>query len=175
MFNPALIAVIIAAAANQYEETCGFAMPWPLSFLVTPMVLHAPTREALPRTSRTSLAKWVSDNAVLSAGFPARASHMGPTVREGVRFGLREQMFALVPGNALLCRTLPKTRRNNLRFAVQVRVTPGQRHGAGAGTRRELPYRRVSRTPRRGPVPPRLRRQLRVVGMSAIGGVGEAS
>lgn len=109
MFNPALIAVIIAAAANQYEETCEFAMPWPLSFLVTPMVLHAPTREALPRTSRTSLAKWVSDNAVLSAGFPARASYMGPTVREGVRFGLREQMFALVPGNALLCRTLPKT------------------------------------------------------------------
>jgi len=101
MFNPALVAVTIATAANQYEETAGFPMPWPLAHLVTPLVLHLPTREALPRTKATSLMKWAGDNTVLIAGFPARAKQMAPYVREGLRFGLREGTIELVGGEAL--------------------------------------------------------------------------
>ncbi|WP_053203971.1 three component ABC system middle component [Jiangella muralis] len=101
MFNPALVAVTIATAANQYEETAGFPMPWPLAHLVTPLVLHRPTREALPRTKATSLTKWAGDNAVLIAGFPARANQMAPYVREGLRFGLREGTVELVDGDGL--------------------------------------------------------------------------
>jgi hypothetical protein len=101
MFNPALVAVTIATAANQFEETSGFPMPWPLAHLVTPLVLHKPTREALPRTKATSLTKWSSDNTVLIAGFPARAKQMAPYVREGLRFGLREGTIELVGGDAL--------------------------------------------------------------------------
>jgi hypothetical protein len=113
MFNPALIAVIIAAAANQYESASTFAMPWPMSYLVPAMVLHEPTRQVLPRTSRTSLPKWVGDQVVLMAGFPARAGHLAPNVREGLRFGLREQMFDLtLRETALQCSKPPKTGRN---------------------------------------------------------------
>jgi hypothetical protein len=101
MFNPALFAAIIATAADQYEETAGLPMPWTLSFLVPPLVLHAPTREVLPRTSRTVLSKWVADHEVLAAGFPARAAHLAPHVREGLSFGLRQGALALVDGAAL--------------------------------------------------------------------------
>jgi hypothetical protein len=101
MFNPALTAITIATAANQYEETAGFAMPWPLAHLVTPLVLHGPTREGLPRTKATSLAKWADDNTVLVAGLPARARQMAPYVREGLRFGLREGTMELVDGDGL--------------------------------------------------------------------------
>ena len=110
MFNPALISVTIATAANQYEETAGFAMPWPLAHLVTPLVLHRPTREGLPRTKATSLAKWAGDNTVLVAGLPARARQLAPYVREGLRFGLREGTIELVDGDAL--RSLAETQIN---------------------------------------------------------------
>lgn len=101
MFNPALVSITIATAANQYEETAAFAMPWPLAYLVTPLVLHTPTREVLPRTKATSLTKWASDNTVIIAGFPARAMQMAPYVREGLRFGLREGAIEVVSGDGL--------------------------------------------------------------------------
>lgn len=114
MFNPALIAVIIGAAANQYQTKGGFPMPWPLCFLVPPMVLHSPTREALPKTSTTSLPKWSADHPVLTAGFPPRAQHLAQHVREGLRFGLREGVFDLaLEGSALQCDKLPKTTKNS--------------------------------------------------------------
>lgn len=113
MFNPALIAVVLAATAHQYEDKSGFPMPWPMSYLVPPMVLHEPTRTALPKTSSTSLPKWVGDQAILTAGFPARAQHLAPHVREGLRFGLREKMLELaLQGTALQCSQLPKTTKN---------------------------------------------------------------
>lgn len=113
MFNPALIAIVLAAAANQFEDKSGFPMPWPMSFLVPPMVLHEPTRTALPKTSSTSLPKWVGDQAILTAGFPSRARHLAPHVREGLRFGLREKMLELaLHGTALQCTKLPRATKD---------------------------------------------------------------
>lgn len=112
MFNPPLFAVIIAAASDQYQTTAGPAMPWPLSFLICPMVLHGPTRLELPRQSRTSLASWVSDHEVLAAGFAARARSMSPLVREGVRFGLRQGLFRVVDDGRLQCGDAPSVGAN---------------------------------------------------------------
>jgi Family of unknown function (DUF6521) len=88
LLNPALLAVLLAAAANDYdtEET---GMPWPLAFLIPPLVLHRPTRDALPRNTRTHLSTWIRREPLLRAGFPARAAAMVPLTREGLRFGLR--------------------------------------------------------------------------------------
>ncbi|MCR6491446.1 three component ABC system middle component [Cellulomonas sp. P24] len=107
MFNPALVAVIIAVTSNQYRATAGLAMPWPLSFLACPMVLHGPTRSDLPRQSRTSLASWVSEHEALAAGFAARARNMSPLVCEGVRFGLREGLLRVVDDGRLHCDEVP--------------------------------------------------------------------
>jgi hypothetical protein len=67
LLNPALLAAISAAAASQYERASDEAMPWPLTFLVAPLVLHRGTREALPRDTRTHLPAWVADNPVIRA------------------------------------------------------------------------------------------------------------
>ena len=64
-------------------------MPWPVAFIVAPLVLHAPSREALPSSTRTYLSTWVSRNALIRAGFPKRATELAPFVREGLRFGVR--------------------------------------------------------------------------------------
>jgi hypothetical protein len=73
-------------------------MSWPLACLVAPIELHRTTRQALPRTTATHLAAWVSRNATLHAGFPARARSLTPTVQEGLRFGLRHQVLTIEAG-----------------------------------------------------------------------------
>ncbi|MET9888123.1 three component ABC system middle component [Streptomyces sp. NPDC006430] len=107
--NPALIAGIAATAARDYErEASGRLMPWPMAFLVAPLVLHRPTRRALPTSTRTHLTNWVADHPVLVAGLAPRSSSLGPAVREGLRFGLRHQMLAIEQG--CLKGTLAKSR-----------------------------------------------------------------
>lgn len=88
LLNPALLATLLAAAARDYERARA-PMPWPLAFLVLPLVLHRPTRAALPKNTRTHLSTWIRREPVLRAGFPARAGAMVPITREGIRFGLR--------------------------------------------------------------------------------------
>ena len=76
-------------------------MPWPLAFLVPPVVLHRPTRKALPRDTRTHLSTWIRREPVLRAGFPERAAAMVPRTREGLRFGLGAGVLALDGGHVL--------------------------------------------------------------------------
>jgi hypothetical protein len=94
MLNPALLAVLLAASAHDHEKVKE-RMPWPLSFLVLPLVLHRPTRSALPRNTRTHLSTWIRRYPLLRAGFPARAAAMVPLTREGIQFGLRASILGL--------------------------------------------------------------------------------
>lgn len=87
LLNPALVAVLLAAAARDYGSSEG-GMPWPLAFLISPLVLHRPTRDALPRNTRTHLSTWIRRHPVLRAGFPHRAVAMVPISREGIRLGM---------------------------------------------------------------------------------------
>ena len=98
MLNPALLAAVQSAAARDYEREAGHPMPWPVAFLVAPLVLHRPTREVLPRKTNTHLSTWVSRNPLLRAGFPKRAGELAPFVREGLRFGLRHGVLTIAEG-----------------------------------------------------------------------------
>jgi hypothetical protein len=88
LLNPALIALLMSEAAREYEGRAE-PMSWALTFLVPPLVLHRPTREALPRDTRTHLSTWIAREPVIRAGFPDRAAAMAPLAREALRFGLR--------------------------------------------------------------------------------------
>ncbi|MEU7590769.1 three component ABC system middle component [Micromonospora sp. NPDC049230] len=104
MLNPALVAAILATAADGYRKESDRAMPWPMAFIIVPLVLHRGTRQALPTSVRTHLATWTSRNPVLRAGFPPRAQGLVEPVKEGVRFGLTHGALTL-EGNALRGRT----------------------------------------------------------------------
>jgi len=95
MLNPALVSVVLAAAAYRYESYGKLHMPAELIYIVAPLVLHRDTREALPKDNRSHLTNWVSKHPVLIAGFAARALELVPVVQEGLRYGLRHQHLAL--------------------------------------------------------------------------------
>lgn len=97
MFNPALIACLLAHTADGYSRSTSCGMPWMLSYLAAPLVLHRGARETLPPTARSMhLAAWVRVHPILRAGFPLRARDMVAPVRAGLRFSLRHEVLHLV-------------------------------------------------------------------------------
>jgi len=95
LFNPALGALIMSAAASAHAEDSGSGLPWLASFLITPFVLHDPTRISLPRDVRTSMAAWLSRNQVIRDDFGRRANVLAPITRTAIRFALRSGLLSL--------------------------------------------------------------------------------
>jgi hypothetical protein len=96
--NPALIAALISSAAQEADSKGRDSLDWPVAHIVAPLVLHRPTREALPGNTRTHLSTWVGRNPLIRASFPPRAASLAPYVSEGIRFGLRHDMISIVGG-----------------------------------------------------------------------------
>lgn len=92
LLNPSFCSSILAAAAVGYSETDEQGLPLALAFLVLPCVLHRQTREGLPRTTRTSLAAWLQEKADVKVGFFERALSLKPFTREGLVFGLSQEI-----------------------------------------------------------------------------------
>ena len=98
MLNPALFAALISVAAHDYQANADEAMIWPLGFLLPPLVLHRPTRDTLPTSTRTHFSTWVRREPLIRAGFPARAAALTALTREGLRAGLRAGVLAIDGG-----------------------------------------------------------------------------
>lgn len=89
LLNPAFVALVVAHAAYGHKNRTGSPMPVSLCFLVAPIVLHGPTRQALPRRVTAKPGGWLDDHPLLRAGFAMRARAVAPAVRAGLREGLR--------------------------------------------------------------------------------------
>jgi hypothetical protein len=95
LLNPAFIALILAYAARGHHKRTDGPMALSLCFVVAPMVLHEPTRGALPRKVTARFGGWLDTNPLLRAGMPSRARAVAPAVRSGLREGLRGGVLTL--------------------------------------------------------------------------------
>lgn len=95
LYNAAFMALILAQAAAEHEARADSGLPVSLAFLVAPIVLHAPTRQALPLQARSKMAPWLEEHPVQRAGLGPRAASLVPAVRAGIRYGLRSRALAL--------------------------------------------------------------------------------
>lgn len=96
MLNPALCSVLLSESARAYAGQANApAMPFPLAFVVLPLVLHRPSRQALPRDTRTYLTAWLGRHPVVRAGFPGRAQALVGHTREALRFGERSGVLSM--------------------------------------------------------------------------------
>jgi len=95
LLNPAFLAALIWSCAEGYCSIDQQGMPYPLSFIAIPVILHKSTREGLPRAVRTSLTAWLGENAQVHVRFTERATSLIPLVKEGVLFGVNGQLLNL--------------------------------------------------------------------------------
>lgn len=73
----------------------GKGMPFGLSFLVLPLVLHKPSRDFLPKSIATKFHTWVHNNQSLRVGFSARAQKMTDYTKESLLFGVHRQILII--------------------------------------------------------------------------------
>lgn len=118
LYNPPFIALILAQAAAEHEARADSGLPFSLAFLVAPIVLHGPTRQALPRQARSKMALWLEEHPVQRAGLGRRAASLTPAVRAGIRYGLRSGALAL--NEATLTAPKPKVRSNDIVLSAEV-------------------------------------------------------
>ena len=82
--NPAFCGRIIHGCAVEHARAAGRAMPYFLSHLVLPIVLHKKTRESMPSTSRKRMHPWLAENQRARIGFDQRARAMIPFTNEAL-------------------------------------------------------------------------------------------
>ena len=93
LYNPAFCGLLLARAVAEYQKEQDRRMPYSLSFLVLPFVLHRASREILAAKIRSRFLKVLGDAPELLIDFPARAVAMRPFTQEG--FGLLMQKGCL--------------------------------------------------------------------------------
>ncbi len=87
LLNPAFLSALIWSCAKGYGTVDQEGLPYALSFVAMPIVLHKSTRESLPRSTRTSLAAWLTVHTRVHVEFAERATALVPMVKEGLLFG----------------------------------------------------------------------------------------
>ncbi|MDA8118630.1 MAG: DUF6521 family protein [Gammaproteobacteria bacterium] len=87
LLNPGFCANLLWQAASGYSTGVEGALSFEESFLVLPFVLHRETREALPRSSRTSLAVWIDENPLARGRVANHARLLVSFTKEALMFG----------------------------------------------------------------------------------------
>ena len=101
LLNPAFCSTTLTATIFGYSSVNDTGLPFPLVFSVLPIVLHKPTREALPRDTRTSMASWLQGNPFARVLFYERLISLKPYTWEAVHFGILYDWIAPKSGGLL--------------------------------------------------------------------------
>lgn len=96
LLNPAFCGELIARAVHEYGRIRAAAFPLPLSFIVLPLVLHPPTRAALPGRANTTFATWSAEHEALLAELPGRTISLRPVTREALLFLIQHTALSVV-------------------------------------------------------------------------------
>lgn len=112
LLNPAFCGRVLYSTIKTYNEKTSRAFPFPLIYLVLPLVLHNETRIHI--NSRTQLQLWVQRYPQLLIDFPQRARELIPITNESVEFLLQTGKILLTPNGELeispTSKTLSKTK-----------------------------------------------------------------
>jgi len=98
LLNPAFCCNCLTAALFGYSDVANCDMPFPLTFMVLPIILHKSTRQILPPTTRTSMAAWLSENPTAKVLFYERLMSLRPFTKEAIHFGMKADWIRPVSG-----------------------------------------------------------------------------
>lgn len=93
LLNPAFCASLIWHFASAGEGQGQRALTFMEAYLVLPIVLPRNSREALPRSTRTSLAAWMDENPFFQATLAVRSRAMVPFTKDALIFGATRQFL----------------------------------------------------------------------------------
>src|SRR5437867_10652346 len=94
LLNPAFCGAIIRHCILRYrkESVSKGAFPYPLTFLILPIVLHQRTRTSIPKMTRGQFHVWLQSNSYIRIGLADRARALVPVTKESISFLLQTRM-----------------------------------------------------------------------------------
>lgn len=95
LLNPAFCSIILQNAIKGYQNEKKQGMPYPLLFLVLPLVLQNSTRNALPKRIVTKLHIWLQRNPEARVGFGDRTRNLVPYTKEALAFGMQTGIISI--------------------------------------------------------------------------------
>jgi hypothetical protein len=123
LLNPAFCATLLAKTTEEYVKKTDRAMPFALSFLLLPVVLHQTTRQALPSTTVTALLPWIEEHGEQLVDFGTRVQRLRPFTREALIFGVVTQTLSISNEGGLTvgAKRVTVTERRTQFFTSEVR------------------------------------------------------
>lgn len=84
LLNPVFCGRIIYNTVREYETVSKRSFPFPLVYLILPLILHRSTRELI--SSRTQMLIWIQRNPHLLIDFPKRTKELVVITNEAIEF-----------------------------------------------------------------------------------------
>lgn len=115
LLNPAFCGRIIYNTVKIYGDITKRAFPFPLIYLILPLILHKKTRELI--NSRTQLMIWVQRYPETLINFPKRAKELVPITNEAIELLFQCNLLKLTNNGEIevvkTVKALSKTKYSN--------------------------------------------------------------
>jgi hypothetical protein len=95
LLNPAFCGLVLVHGVRGFVEETSTGMPYPLAFLMLPIVLHKPTREALPTSISTKMHPWLESHQQAQVGFADRCAAVVDHTREAMIFAIARNLLRI--------------------------------------------------------------------------------
>ena len=112
LFNPAFCGLVLLRGIRAYEVEDSEGMPFSLTLLILPLVLHSETRAIFSASPRTHFIKVVEGHPEMLVGLAHRTRILLPFTLEGLGFAMHLGCFTTTPSGRL--RTIAKTVRGRI-------------------------------------------------------------
>lgn len=88
LLNPAFCGEIIRRCCQSYQDKHleKNSLPYPLCFLVMPLVLHKEIRNKLPTTTKRNFIDWIESNQLIKSEIPKLTKILVPYTKESIMF-----------------------------------------------------------------------------------------
>ena len=114
LLNPAFCGQVIYQCVRGFADEAGAPMPYPLAFVILPLVLHPRTRATMDGGTR-HLQVWLNTHQPIKIGLAERARTLVPHTREALLFLYQTRTVTLREEDAAVAITGP-LRRARRRF-----------------------------------------------------------
>jgi len=107
LLNPSFCALILYSTIFEYQKKAKDGLPFPLLYLILPIVLHKSTRDRI--NSRTNMVVWLQRNPDVLVGFPERAKSLVSFTNEAIEFLLLQEICIINNGKSFITKTVSKS------------------------------------------------------------------
>ncbi len=87
LYNPAFCALVIHKCIEEYQDKTNHGLPYPLCFLILPIILDKKNRESLPGVRSTLIYSWIQNNPEVSIDFDKKVKALISITKSAILFG----------------------------------------------------------------------------------------